>query len=702
MKKTYILEGLSCAHCAGLIEEKINQLPNVNEAFINFGASKLIVEYEDEKKAESTFNVMKEAIKKIEYEVELLERKSDETSTGGLKEFKQWVVKPTNFVKIIGVGLLLTGVVLEILKSPLILYFYIPAYLLIGKDVFLNCGRNLLQRNWFDENFLMTIATIGAFAVGEYQEAVAVLVFYQIGEYFQDVALKKSRGNIQDLIEMKPEQVNLIKDNEVVIVMPEEVRVGDLIMIKPGEVIPLDCEVVEGDSVVNNSALTGESLPIDVTVSDELLSGSINVKGLLKARVTQSYENSTVSKVLEMVENASSKKAVTEKFITKFAKIYTPAVIAIAAIVAIIPPIVTGDPFGDWLYRALIFLVIACPCGLVISIPLSFFGGIGAASKQGILVKGGNYLEALAKLDTIVFDKTGTLTKGDFEITHVKSFHPYTDEEILRYGAMAENFSNHPIAKTLVHQYKEPIEISKISDFKELSGKGVSANIEGNQILAGNEKLMAEAGIGIRSTEHSQLIIHVAINHNYAGCIALDDKPKPNVLTAIESLRALGVKTIFMLTGDRKDIGERIGKELNIDKVYAQLLPHEKLKKFEEILDAKTTEGKTAFVGDGINDVLVLSRADVSISMGGMGSGAAIDTADIVLMNDDISKIADGIRIGRFTNKIVKQNIVIALGIKLLVMGLGVFGMASLWEAVFADVGVALIAVLNARRVIKQ
>ena len=578
---------------------------------------------------------------------------------------------------------------------------YIIAYLIVGFEIVLEAIENIFKGKIFDENFLMSIATIGAFAIGEFPEAVAVMLFYQVGELFQSYAVDKSRKSIASLMDIRPDYANVKRNNEISKINPEEVKIGETIIVKPGEKIPLDGKIIKGNSMLDTSALTGESLPREVKENDEVLSGCINQNGLLEIEVTKEFGESTVSKILDLVENASSKKSKSENFITKFAKYYTPAVVIIAVFLAVIPTLVIeGAEFTDWLYRALTFLVVSCPCALVISIPLGFFGGIGGASKKGILVKGSNYLEALSNSEIIVFDKTGTLTKGVFEVQKIEPV-GISKEELIKYAAYAESYSNHPISVSIKKAYGEEINTNLISKTEELSGRGVVAIIEDKEVLAGNEKLMQEKNIKYTKCNEVGTIVYIAINKEFAGYIVISDEIKEDSKKAIDDLKKNNIKQTVMLTGDRKDVGESVAKELGIDKVYTELLPDGKVEKVEQLLKEKTEKGKLVFVGDGINDAPVLALADIGIAMGGLGADSAIEAADIVIMTDEPSKINTAINISKKTMRIVKQNIVFAIGIKIAVLILSAFGLSTMWEAVFADVGVSVIAIINSLRALK-
>ena len=578
---------------------------------------------------------------------------------------------------------------------------FIISYLVVGFEILKKAVRNIFRGKVFDENFLMAVATIGAFAIGEFPEAVAVMLFYQVGELFQSYAVDKSRKSIASLMDIRPDYANIEKDGKIEKVDPDEVKIGDIIIVKTGEKIPLDGVVVEGTSSLDTMALTGESVPRVVKTEDEVLSGCINKDGLLKIRVTKEFGESTVSKILDLVENASSKKSKSENFITKFAKYYTPTVVIIAVLLAFIPPIILKDfnTFSVWLYRALSFLVVSCPCALVISIPLSFFGGIGGASKMGILIKGSNYLEALANTETVVFDKTGTLTEGIFEVQDIYA-EGIEKDELLRIVAHAENYSNHPIAKSVKKAYNKEIDENIIKNPQELSGKGIWAKIDEKDILVGNEKLMLEEKIDFKKCDEVGTILYVAIDKKYVGYVLIADKIKQDSPKTIRELKAMNIKETVMLTGDKKEVGEYVAKKLNMDKVYTELLPDGKVEKVEELLKQKSEKGKLVFVGDGINDAPVLTISDIGVAMGGLGSDAAIEAADIVIMTDETSKISKAINLSKKTMRIVRENIIFAIFVKIAVLVLTAFGASTMWEAVFADVGVSVIAIINALRML--
>ena len=578
---------------------------------------------------------------------------------------------------------------------------YLVPYLVIGYDIVYKAARNISHGQVFDENFLMMIATFGAFGVGEYSEAVAVMLFYQVGELFQGYAVGKSRQSISDMMDICPEYANIEEDGVLKQVDPDDVEVGSIIVVKPGERIPLDGIVVEGESLIDTAALTGESVPRSAKAGDEIISGCVNGSGTLKVKTTKEFDDSTVAKILELVENASSKKAKVENFITRFAKYYTPVVTISAVILAILPPLILGGGWAEWIQRACIFLVISCPCALVISVPLGFFGGIGAASKIGVLVKGSNYLEAVAEMTTIVFDKTGTLTKGEFKVTDVITENG-SKEELIELAALGEGYSNHPIANSIREAYGKELDLNRVTNTEEIAGHGIKAVIDGKTVLLGNEKLMKSESIFYTPCKSMGTVVYVACNGVFEGAVVISDTIKDGAKEAIHDMKQVGVRHTVMLTGDRKEAAETVAQTLGIDEVHAELLPGGKVEQVEALLKAEKEKERLAFVGDGINDAPVLTRADIGIAMGSMGSDAAIEAADIVLMDDDVTKIASVVRIARKTLRIVKQNIVFALAIKALVLILGALGMANMWEAVFADVGVSVIAILNSMRTLNE
>ncbi|MDM5192033.1 heavy metal translocating P-type ATPase [Bacillus hominis] len=699
IKEVFILEGLDCANCAMKIENKVKEMPTVSEATVDFVSKKLRVEVANKREVEATIEDIKNVVQKLEPDVKVV--REEKTGHGHSHDHGDGNVK-----KMIGrlvVGGILTGIAaLAGLPQMITILLFVLAYLLIGGDIVWRAVRNITRGQVFDENFLMAIATVGAFAIQQYSEAVAVMLFYQVGELFQSIAVNRSRKSITSLMDIRPDYANVKVGNETKQVSPEDVQIGDYIIVKPGEKVPLDGKVVEGTSMMDTSALTGESVPREVEVGNDVLSGFVNQNGVLTVEVTKEFGESTVSKILDLVQNASSKKAPTENFITKFARYYTPVVVITAAIMAFIPPLILeGATFSEWIYRALVFLVISCPCALVVSIPLGFFGGIGGASKSGILVKGSNYLEALNDVKYIVFDKTGTLTKGVFKVTKMEPSEGITAEELLEYAAFAEVYSNHPIAQSIRNAYGESIDENAIEDYSEISGHGTVVKVQGKEIFAGNAKLMRKENITFKQPNTVGTLVHVAVDGKYAGYIVISDEVKEDSKQAIQKLKELGIKKTVMLTGDAKSVGEVVGKELGLDEVHAELLPHQKVEEIEKIDAAKRGKEKIAFVGDGINDTPVLARADVGIAMGGLGSDAAIEAADIVIMTDEPSKIATAVKIAKRTRSIVWQNIIFALGVKGLVLLLGAFGIATMWEAVFSDVGVTLLAVLNAMRVLR-
>ncbi len=698
-KKEVLLEGLDCASCAIKIEERINDIEGVLSASLNFITNTLTFETNQNE----DISVIREKIDWIVHSLEphviikemgkedMLEEQVEEESP----RWKEHI--PLG----IGVFLFLVGIIGRF-SFYLELIFYVSSYLLIGGEVLWRAVRNIGKGQVFDENFLMSVATLGAFIIGEYTEAVAVMLFYQIGELFQDYAVNHSKKSIKALLDIRPDSANLKVGGEIQKVQPQSVKVGDIIVVGPGEKIPLDGNVIEGISMVDTSALTGESVPRSVKPGDQALSGMININGLLTMVVEKTFGESTVSKILELVQNAAVKKAPTEKFITKFAKYYTPVVVFTALGIAVIPPLfLPGALFSDWTYRALIFLVVSCPCALVVSIPLGFFGGIGGASRNGILVKGGNYLEALNDVETVVFDKTGTLTKGVFKVKKIYSTDILDQEKLLEYAAYGEGYANHPIGKSILQAYGKEIERSKIQRFEEVPGMGTKTVLEDMEILVGNDKLMACEGITFDRIEASGTVAYVAIQNAYAGYILIDDEIKEDAAFLIKGLKQLGVKRLVMLTGDHKSVAEAVGNALGITEIYAELLPHEKVAVLEGLAGEKRGKEKILFLGDGINDAPVLARADIGVAMGGLGSDAAIEAADIVIMDDVPSKLIRAIKIAKKTRKIVYQNIIFALGVKGVVLILGAGGLATMWEAVFADVGVALLAILNALRVMK-
>ncbi|MFY9150891.1 MAG: heavy metal translocating P-type ATPase [Prolixibacteraceae bacterium] len=694
--KKYTLKNLDCASCASKIEANLTKLGEVKFVNVNFANSTMTIDTDNLEK-------VKACIKEIEPEVDVEDNDKEKTvvSTSELAENKWTIIKA-----IFGLLLLVTGMVFEkeIHNTPFHIAEFLvfgTGYLIVGWKVISSAVKNIVRGQFFDEQFLMAIATLGAFAIDQMPEAVAVMLFYVVGELFQDIAVNRSRKSIKALLEIKPEYANLFVGGESTKVSPESIRVGDTIIVKAGEKIPLDGEVIDGDSFVDTSALTGESVPRKMKRNDMVLSGTINQTGVLTIKVTKIFSESSVSKILELVENASSKKAETEKFITTFAKYYTPIVVIGALLLAILPPLLfSGQTFSEWIYRALVVLVISCPCALVISIPLGYFGGIGSASRKGILVKGSNFLDALTQVKTVVFDKTGTLTKGEFKVSEVVTSNGFTKEQILEYAAYAETNSNHPVAKSISDAFGKDIESKRIKQVEEISGHGIKAVIDGKTVLAGNDKLLHKENIVHPVCSVEGTVVHVAIDTVYAGYIIISDTLKDDAIEAIEKLKAKNIQTV-MLTGDNQFAAAAFAKKLGIDKYFYELLPEDKVKHIETLIH-ESKGGKVAFVGDGINDAPVIARADIGIAMGALGSDAAIETADVVLMTDSPSKVALAIDVAKTTRNIVWQNIYFAMGVKLIFIVLGVFGVATMWEAVFGDMGVALIAVFNAIRILKK
>ena len=704
IKKDIFLGGLNCAHCAEVMNNKVSSLEGIKSCHMNFVNKKLSVEIDstnEDKIIKTIIDIINDTEPGLDIQVES-NNKENKTEIK-TKKVEKDNSKYNLFKIIVGALVFLFAFYQEAtgVENKYSLIIFLVSYLLIGGDVLYKALRNITKGRVFDENFLMSIATIGAITIGEPSEAVGVMLFYKVGEYLQELAVGKSRRSISELMEIRPDVANLKIGNSIKVVNPEDVEIGDYIVVKPGEKVPLDGIVVEGNSMVDTSALTGESILRTVNKGDDLLSGFINKNSLLTVQVTKNFSESTVSKILDMVENASSKKSKTENFISVFSRYYTPIVVLLAALIAILPPIfMEGALFSDWLHRGLIFLVVSCPCALVLSIPLSYFSGIGVASKHGILIKGSNYLEALRYVDTVVFDKTGTLTEGVFDVVKVSPV-GISEDKLMELASIAEANSNHPIAKSILKYYNKEIDLNKIEEYEEIAAHGIKVKYENNYILAGNEKLMEASNIKIEKNTEVGTVVYIAVNDQFKGYIVIADKIKSDSEEAIKEIKAQGIKEAVMLTGDNKEVADSVAKKLKLDKVFSNLLPNEKVEKIEELYINRNEKEKIAFVGDGINDAPVLARADVGIAMGGLGSDAAIEAADVVIMTDEPSKIAEGIKISKKTYKIVWQNIIFALGIKVIVMILGAAGMASMWEAVFADVGVALIAVLNAMRIMK-
>ncbi|MCY6959317.1 heavy metal translocating P-type ATPase [Clostridium brassicae] len=712
--KEYFLKGLGCAGCAAKIEDRVRKLSEVENADLAFATSTLKVKPLSGNIEDELFEKINYIVTALEPDVRVIDKdtmedcdeviESNHVSHGNHNHGSEKIDVKKVFKMGIGVLLFIVAFICksslkgQVYSTPL----FIASYIVIGTDIILKSIRNILRREIFDENFLMTLATVAALLVGEYPEAVMVVLLYEIGEYFQGKAVEASRKSISDLMDIRPDYANIKDGKDIKRVSPKQIKVGDVIVVKPGEKVPLDGVVIEGNSSVDTSALTGESVPRDVGEGQDITSGFINITGLLTIRVSKSFKDSAVSKILDLVQNASSKKAKAEMRITKFARYYTPTVVLLALLTALLPPIfMENQSFHTWIYRAASFLVISCPCALVISVPMAYFAGLGASSRNGILIKGGNYLEALTNIDKVVFDKTGTLTKGEFKVDLIEAENGISKEELLKYAAYVESFSNHPIALSIVNEYSFEVNKADIKEFREIAGKGAEALIDEKNICVGNKNIMEDKSIKFRTVPYAGTVVYVAINNKYAGCIVIKDQIKQDSKEAIKKLKGFGISEVVMLTGDRKITAESVGKELNIDNVYSELLPHEKVEKVEEMYNNKDNGKGLVFVGDGINDAPVLARADVGVAMGGVGSDAAIEAADVVIMNDEPSKLAHAIKIAKATKKIVDLNIIFALGTKFIILILAVLGIASMWLAVFADVGVALLAVMNSMRVLR-
>lgn len=725
------LSGLDCANCANKIEDRVNRLELVEEANLNFSTSQLTVLIKESALKTDVITEIKHIVKQLEPHVVVEERVSTQVvhkssccggscsshteshhgQAGHSHEHSHKTLDNESSSKVFSFikenAWLLLGVIIFLAIHAfkpvgiLEVVLYGVSYLLIGGKVLLTAFRNITRGEIFDENFLMMVATVGAFAIGEYPEAIAVMLFYEIGELFQSYAVNRSRKSISSLLDIRADHANLVTESGTKEVAPEAVSIGDLIVIKPGERVPLDGEIIEGECYLDTSALTGESIPRLISVGEEILAGCINTNALVKVRVTKVAGESTVARILELVENASSKKAQTEKFITKFARVYTPIVVLLAVLIAIIPPFVFQVNFSTWLYRALSFLVVSCPCALVVSIPLGFFAGLGGASKQGVLVKGGNYLEALNHVETVVFDKTGTLTKGVFKVSQIKPVN-MNEAEFIELAAYAESQSTHPIAKSIVDAYTQVIDTTVLSQYEEIAGHGIKVFVGDKEVLIGNVKLMQRANLNVAEVDAIGTIIHMVVNQQYVGYMVIADEIKENSKAAIAKLKQHGVSKVVMLTGDHEGVAKKVAAELGVDEVYAGLLPHQKVEHVEEILAHKTKDKNVVFVGDGMNDAPVLARADIGVAMGGIGSDAAIEAADVVLMEDDPMALVKAINKAKQTSTILYQNIIFALGVKILVMILVACGLATMWAAVFADVGVTILAVMNSTRALKS
>ncbi len=700
-QKVLVLMGLNCSGCARKIEDSIKEIKGVKMVRIDLAAGKVIIGAA-EKDIDRITEKATDIIKSIEPGVKVIDGGTE--PAGRERDLPGYNMRNSRIELLrLSAGAVLFAVAVIFKFRPVTEFIlYLAGYIVVGGEIVLRAVKNVFRGQLFDENFLMSTATLGAFAIGEYPEGVAVMLFYRTGEYFQNLAVNRSRKSIAALMNIRPDYANVVVGENIGRVSPEQVGIGDIVLVKPGEKIPLDGRVVEGTSMVDTSALTGESVPRKVTTGSQVLGGFINNNGVLKMEVVKEFGASTAARILELVESAGSKKAPVENFITRFARYYTPVVVFSALGLAVIPPLVLGEAdFSQWIYRALIFLVISCPCALVISIPLSFFGGIGGASRNGVLVKGGNYLEALNRIDTVIFDKTGTLTRGVFEVTDVLPAGDTDKEELLTYAACAESYSNHPIAASVLKAYGKEVDRTEIQNYDEISGHGIKTLIGGKEILAGNAKLMNKRKIDFQEVEADGTVVYVAVDGEYRGSIIISDEVKEDALKTVKDLKSLGVRKIVMLTGDSKSAAGKVAGRLGLDDVYAELLPDQKVEKLEMLMEQKETAGRLVFVGDGVNDAPVLARSDVGVAMGALGSDAAIEAADVVLMTDEPHRLVDAVKIARRTRNIVWQNIVIALGVKAAVLVLGAGGLATMWEAVFADVGVALIAVLNAMRAMK-
>lgn len=690
-KKKYYLQGLNCANCAVKIQDKVAQLDGVTLSHVDFATSTLLLEFDDSQKETQIEKKAKQIVKDIEPDVLFTNNKPSFES--------EQLLSISNKMMIVG-GLLFL-IALFVSEPTIRLYLFVAAYVFSGYDILYKAFKNTINFQWFDENFLMSIATLGAFAIHEYPEAVAVMLFYKVGEFFQNRSVAKSRQSIVDLLEIAPQLATIIKDDLHINVHPTKVNLKDIVYVKAGDNIPVDGYIIEGTTSLDVSSLTGESQPVDVMIKDEVYAGSLNLMSPIKILVTKTYDQSAISKMIELVEGASLKKAKTEKFITKFAKVYTPIVVLLAFLLWIIPVVFFLEPSNVWLYRSLVFLVISCPCALVISIPLSYFSAIGVASKKGILIKGAQYLETLYNVDTILFDKTGTLTKGIFEVEKVKAYFGYSEQEVIDIAVAVEKHSNHPIAKSIIRtsSVKKHFQAKEI---KELAGFGLKATVNNQQVIVGSERLLQEYEVSVPYSNERFTSIYVVVDHQCIGEIVMADRLKEDSAFAIEQLRKLDIHNLLILSGDKQPIVDAIQNKLGLNNSYGQLLPHQKLDIVNEVIARQPSLKKVAYVGDGINDAATLANVDVGIAMGGLGSDIAIESADIIIVNDEPSKIAEVIAIARKTRKIVMQNIIMAMGVKLFFLFFGAIGLATLWEAVFADVGVAVLAVFNAMRILKQ
>ncbi|PAB59977.1 cadmium-translocating P-type ATPase [Anaeromicrobium sediminis] len=699
MIKEFLVKGLHCGSCAAKIEDKAGKLSNVNRVIMNFATSTLTIEG-SKKHMDSIVDEVKIIVDQVEPGTIVTEKNHTSNKDIDKKEIEEDTSNKSRLYRM-ALGILVFLGALYFKEEPFSLPLFIISYFAIGKDIILKSVKNILRGELFDENFLMTIATVAAFAIGEYPEAIMVVLLYEVGEYFQERAVESSRKSIADLMDIRPDYANLQVGDDLKKVSPYDVNRGDIIVVKPGEKVPLDGEIIEGSSSLDTAALTGESALRDVTKGDEIISGFININGVLTIKVTKNFKESAVSKILDLVENASGKKAKTEKRITKFAKYYTPVIIIAATMTALLPPLLMeGQSFDTWIYKAAIFLVISCPCALVISVPMGYFAGLGASSKNGILVKGGNYLEALTEIDTVVFDKTGTLTKGNFTVDKIVGVNGTSKDELLKYTSYVESFSNHPIALSIIKEYEGAIDKKLVKEYKDVTGKGVMALVDGVSVASGNKRLMEQFKVECGPVKEVGTIVYTAIDGKYAGYIIIKDEVKKDSKEAIRKLKDNNIKKVVMLTGDKKEVADLVGKDLNIDRVYSELLPQNKVEKVEELYN-ENIKG-LAFVGDGINDAPVLARANVGVAMGGVGSDAAIEAADVVIMNDEPSKLATAIKIAKRTKEIVNMNIGMSIGIKLLVFVLTFMNLGSMWLAIFADMGVSTLAVMNSMRILKE
>ena len=692
-ESTLLLKGLDCADCASKIEKQVRDIEGVDDANLDFVSEKLKINV-NPKQEGIIIAEIRRIVNKLEPDVEVIEEGSLTEEVGEDKTTRN------NLIRIVSSLVLFLIPLVSKMQPPISIVFYVAAYLIVGTDIIIKAFKNLMAGQALDEYFLMTIATIGAFIVGEYAEGVMVMLLYQVGMYLQGLAVNKSRSSISALMDIRPDYANMERNGEIIKVDPEELSIGDFIVIRPGERVPLDGLVVEGESSLDTSNITGESVPRKVGVGEEIISGSVNNEGLLRVEVKKEFGDSTISKVLDLVENASSRKAPTEDFITKFARYYTPFVVGVAAIIGLLVPLVFGYSIKDWAYRAFTFLVISCPCALVISVPLGFFGGIGGASREGILIKGGNYLEALSDVDTMVFDKTGTITEGVFEVTDIDAFEGYTKDEILEIAAYGEFHSSHPIGLSIIDRYGKEIDDSRLGEYKNVAGKGLDVELDKKQVLIGNERLLVDAGIEVKEKSHIGTVAYIGMDNKHIGTVVVADKLKANIIEDIKNLKKNGIKNMVMLSGDNSETAIKVGEMVGLDKAHGDLLPQDKVELFEKIITENKT-GKVAFVGDGVNDAPALARADVGIAMGGLGSDAAIEASDVVIMTDEIGKINTALNVSHKTKRIVTQNIWLALGIKLIVLVLGAMGIANMWMAVFADVGVSIIAIFNSIRALR-